>query len=117
MENMDNFSPQNKSNILELPTDNIVTPPTTTTEKNNKYINLLNLFIFIYLLIPLLSVEGLVGWGLGVLGICKTIKIYRSNYENKNKKALKLLIIFITAAVAYNTAVYYITKIIVAKVI
>ena len=89
----------------------------TTLEKKYKYINPLSIFLIIYLLLPILSVEGLISWSIGALGAYKTIKIYRSDSENKNFKAIKLLLILLTITVIFNILVYYITKIIIWKVL
>lgn len=75
------------------------------------------IFIFLHLLIPILSVEGLFSWCIGIWGSYRIINIYRNAEKNKTKEAIKSLIISWTIAVTYNILVYYVTKIIVAKVI
>ncbi|EJE7236632.1 TPA: hypothetical protein PTV43_003681 [Clostridium botulinum] len=73
------------------------------------------ILLLVYLMIPILSVEGVVGWCIGGIGAYKTIKLYKNNIEEKNKKAIKLLIICCTTALLYNLIVYYITQIVVSK--
>lgn len=73
------------------------------------------LFLVIYLLIPVLSIEGLAAWSIGAIGAYKTIKLYRNNEKGKEKKALKLLMICLTLAVAYNFFVDHITNLIIEK--
>lgn len=87
------------------------TVPTTTN------INLIPMYLilFVNLLIPILSVEGLVGWSIGMIGAYKTVNIYRNHEKDKNKKALKLLVMNVAIALVYNILVFYVTKIIVAK--
>lgn len=75
------------------------------------------LFLLAYLLIPILSVEGLIGWSIGMFGACKTIRTYRRNEENKDKKAVRLLIICLMVAVAYNLLVNYATVILIKKLV
>lgn len=76
-----------------------------------------SIFIFLHLLIPILSVEGLFSWVIGIWGSYKIINIYRNSEENRTKKAIKSLIVFWTIALVYNILVYYVTKVVVAKVI
>ncbi|EPY2274828.1 hypothetical protein ACXAUS_003738 [Clostridium sporogenes] len=73
------------------------------------------ILLLMYLMIPILSVEGVVGWCIGGIGAYKTIKLYKNNIEEKNKKAIKLLIICCTTAFIYNLIVYYITQIVISK--
>ncbi|MDS1003601.1 hypothetical protein P9J83_08855 [Clostridium sporogenes] len=66
-------------------------------------------------MIPILSVERVVGWCIAGVGVYNTIKLYKNNIEEKNKKAIKLLIICCTIALIYNLIVYYITQIVISK--
>ena len=80
--------------------------------------SLMYIFIFLNLIIPILSVEGLFSWVVGIFGAYKIINIYRSNTEkNKVGKAARYLIISWTITIVYNVIVYYATKIIAAKVV
>ncbi|WP_251860936.1 hypothetical protein [Clostridium sp. Marseille-Q2269] len=73
------------------------------------------ILLLIYLMIPILSVEGLVCWCIGGIGAYKTIKLYRSNIEEKNKKALKILVVCCITAIIYNLIVNYISQIVISK--
>ncbi len=44
------------------------------------------ILLLMYLMIPILSVEGVVGWCIGGIGAYKTIKLYKNNIEEKIKK-------------------------------
>lgn len=80
--------------------------------------SLMYMFVFLNLAIPILSVEGLFSWSIGIVGSYKIINIYRSNIEkNKVGRAAKYLIISWTIAIVYNIIVYCATKVIAAKVI
>lgn len=78
---------------------------------------LLFVVLFAYLLIPVLSIEGIVGWFLGISGAYKTINLYRNEEDNKNRKSIKLLVIYIIIAVIYNVLVYYAQNYEVAKTV
>lgn len=73
------------------------------------------LMLSVYLLIPILSVEGLIGWSIGIIGAYKTVNIYRNPEKADSKKALRLLAINVAIALIYNILVYYVTKILVSK--
>lgn len=80
--------------------------------------SLMYMFVFLNFIIPILSVEGIFSWSIGILGSYKIINIYRSTTEkNKTGKAAKCLIISWTIVIIYNIIVYYATKIITAKVV
>lgn len=85
------------------------------TVKYNK--SIMFMLVFLHLLIPILSVESLFSWFIGIGGSYKIINIYRNTEKNETKQAIKLLIVSWTVAVTYNILVYYVTKIIVAKVV
>lgn len=76
-----------------------------------------SLFIFLHLLIPILSVESLFSWCIGIWGSYKIINIYKNVEKNKTEQAIKVLIVLWTIAIAYNILVYYVTKIVVAKIV
>lgn len=76
-----------------------------------------SLFIFLHLLIPILSVESLFSWCIGIWGTYKIISIYRDEKRNKIEKSIKFLILSWTVATVYNILVYYVTKIVVAKIV
>ncbi|KRU25541.1 hypothetical protein VT91_17830 [Clostridium sporogenes] len=73
------------------------------------------MLFLVYFMIPILSVEGVVGWYIAGIGVYNTIKLYRSNIKEKNKKALRILIICCIIALVYNLIVNYVTKIVVSN--
>lgn len=75
------------------------------------------IFIFLHLLIPILSVEGVFSWGIGIWGAYKIINIYKNAEKDQTKKAIKTLMISWTVAAVYNILVYYVTRIVIAKVV
>lgn len=79
--------------------------------------SLVYVFVFSNLLIPILSVEGILSWAIGILGSYKIINIYRSTEKDKTRQATKCLIVCWVIAIIYNIIVYYATKIISAKVV
>lgn len=78
-------------------------------------IGILYLYMLLYLLIPVLSIEGVVGWFLGLSGAYRTINIYRRGEENK--KAVRLLIIYVAIAIFYNIIVFFLQRFIVSKTV
>lgn len=105
---MDNLLEQNTNNALIELQEEIV----LEYKKSLMY-----MLVFLNLLIPILSVEGLFSWLIGILGSYKIMKIYKSEEKNKTQKSMKYLIMSWTIAIVYNLIVYYVTKIIVAKVV
>lgn len=83
-------------------------------EKSRKEIIIKNLIYLAFILIPLFSVEGVVAWSIGGVGLYKTVNIFRSDESNKVKRSLKILAICLGIAIAYNIAVGYFTKIMIA---
>jgi hypothetical protein len=69
------------------------------------------IFICSYILIPILSIEGLVSWSIGAIGLYKTVNLYKSQSQNKVKKSICLLVVMLTITIAYNLIVSYIAKI------
>lgn len=76
-----------------------------------------SLFILLHLLIPIVSVESLFSWCIGIWGAYKIISIYRDEERNKIEKSIKFLIVSWIVATVYNILVYYVTKIVVAKIV
>ncbi|WML34467.1 hypothetical protein [Clostridium sp. OS1-26] len=85
------------------------------TVKYNK--SIMFILVFLNLLIPILSVEGLFSWCIGIGGSYKIINIYKNAEKNKTEQAIKVLIVLWAIAIAYNILVYYVTKIVVAKIV
>jgi hypothetical protein len=76
-----------------------------------------NIFIFLYFLIPIFSIESIFAWYIFGSASYKTIKLYKSDTGNKIKKAFKILMISVALALAFNVAVHYFSKIIVMKTV
>lgn len=105
---MDNPLEQNTNNaLIELQEELVI-----EYKKSLMYV-----FLFFNLLIPILSVEGIFSWSIGILGSYKIINIYRSTEKDKTRQATKCLIVSWMIAIVYNLIVYYVTKIIIAKVV
>jgi hypothetical protein len=68
------------------------------------------IFICSYILIPILSVESLVTWSIGAIGLYKTVNLYKGESPSKVKKSIGLFAVLLAAAIAYNHMVDYIAK-------
>jgi hypothetical protein len=64
-----------------------------------------------YIMISILSIEGLISWSIGIIGFYKTITIYKSSDQNKIAKAIRLLITFTAVTIVYNLIINYLGKI------
>ena len=82
----------------------------TLLQKFKKSFNPLYIFLSVYLLIPILSIESLIIWSISISCAYKTINIYGSEQGNKWRQAKKLQIIALLIIVIYNFIVYYVTK-------
>jgi hypothetical protein len=76
-----------------------------------------NIFIFLYFLIPIFSTESIFAWYIFGSASYKTIKLYKSDMENKTKKAFIILMISVVLALALNIIIHYSSKIIVMKTV
>jgi hypothetical protein len=102
---MYNLSTQHRN----TPINTGIAPKTSHTARN--------IFIFLYFLIPIFSVESIFAWYIFGSASYKTIKLYKSHKENKTRKALIILTASTTLAIAFNILVYYSSKIIVMKTV
>lgn len=46
-----------------------------------------------FLIVPILTYEGIIGWMIGLIGIYKCYTYEKRNVENKIKKSIKVLLI------------------------
>lgn len=107
---MSNSFEQNEATI----TQGINTNEIVIVEKSKKEIILKHSIYLAFILIPLLSVEGVVAWSIGGIGLYKAVNIYKGEEAHKARSSLKVLVICLGIAVAYNIAVFYITKYMIA---
>lgn len=66
----------------------------------------------LFLLVPILTYEGIIGWTIGITGIYKCYKYEEKNYNDKIKKGIKVLIICWILGIMHYIIVTYIQEVI-----